>query len=95
MITTSAGLSTALSARQLRELRAELESERTRLERSLAGTADVSPRLAARYDAIVNALRRLGDGAYGICSGCRSPIPHARLMVMPETMLCVACGPRA
>lgn len=47
---------------------------------------------SARLEAIVAALARLADGTYGICSSCREPIAYGRLMVMPETTLCVACG---
>lgn len=46
----------------------------------------------ARLEAIVAALARLADGTYGSCSSCREPIAYGRLLVMPETTLCVACG---
>ena len=46
----------------------------------------------ARLEAIVAALARIADGTYGVCSSCQSPIPYGRLLVMPETTLCVACG---
>ena len=103
---------------QLRELEAELLSERRRLERFMeaeteaaasdrtesesidamvaSGVSDVvQTRAHARYDAIVNALRRLATGEYGTCLGCERPIPYGRLIVMPEALHCVACGPRA
>ena len=47
---------------------------------------------SARLEAIVAALTRVADGTYGACSSCRAPIPYGRLLVMPETTLCVACG---
>lgn len=103
---------------QLRELEAELLSERRRLERVMEASAEpdtslpsegesvdvlvasrvgelVQTRTQARYEAIVNALRRLADGDYGTCLNCERPIPYGRLIVMPEAMHCVACGARA
>jgi RNA polymerase-binding transcription factor DksA len=47
---------------------------------------------SARLEAIVAALARLADGTYGICSSCGAPISYGRLVVMPETTTCVACG---
>ena len=104
MITT-----TPLSRDQLRELTAELRSERARAERTLgvgpngaaaggsAGSADAATRTLAeeRYDAILEALNRLDDGSYGTCAGCGQPIPYGRLLVMPETKHCLTCGARA
>jgi DnaK suppressor protein len=51
-------------------------------------------RAHARYEAILDALGRIEDGAYGYCAICRNPIPFGRLLVMPESACCVACGPR-
>jgi len=74
-----------------------------------APTADVGPRLPAtdggvapalatrnqeRYAAILDALTRLAAGTYGVCAGCNGGIPYGRLLAMPETTRCVACGPR-
>ena len=111
-----------LSRSQLRDIKAELERERTRLERSLASSAaadgggassmasaafapgfgaDLDAGVAllsqalTRHEAITEALRRLDAGAYGDCTDCRNPIPFGRLLVMPETTHCVACGARA
>ena len=108
-----------LSRSQLRDIKAELERERARLERSLASSASAdgggaslaafAPSFGAdldagvallsqartRHEAITEALRRLDAGAYGDCTDCRNPIPFGRLLVMPETTHCVACGARA
>ncbi|HSJ64305.1 MAG TPA: TraR/DksA family transcriptional regulator [Gemmatimonadaceae bacterium] len=46
----------------------------------------------ARLEAIDAALARIADGSYGICSGCGARIPFGRLIVMPESALCMACG---
>jgi RNA polymerase-binding transcription factor DksA len=50
-------------------------------------------RVRARHDAIGAALQRLADGTYGRCVGCGQHIPFGRLVVMPESERCVACGP--
>lgn len=110
-----------LTRAQLRELAAELERERARVEARLAAEersddtlADVAghradrldadarsgfglatqSRARMRYDAILAALGRMSDGSYGSCAACGSEIPFGRLLVMPETPYCVACGPR-
>jgi hypothetical protein len=49
-------------------------------------------RTLSRYDTLVEALRRLEEGTYGQCLGCEQPIPFGRLVVMPETTYCIACG---
>ena len=49
----------------------------------------------ARHEAIQAALRRLAAGEYGSCADCQQPIPYGRLLVMPESERCVACGPMA
>ncbi len=40
---------------------------------------------------VEQALRRLDDGTYGICEGCRQPIAAARLEAIPYTRHCVSC----
>ena len=40
---------------------------------------------------INNALRRIEEGAYGICENCGNPIPVERLRAMPQAKLCVRC----
>jgi len=49
-------------------------------------------RALARYDTLVEALRRLEEGTYGQCVGCEQPIPFGRLVVMPETTYCLLCS---
>jgi DnaK suppressor protein len=41
---------------------------------------------------IERALRRLDDGEYAICVGCRSRILDARLKAIPWTRTCIACA---
>ena len=50
-------------------------------------------RVRARHDAIGAALQRIAGGTYGRCTGCGEHIPFGRLIVMPESERCVACGP--
>ncbi len=44
--------------------------------------------------AVENALRRLDDNTYGICTGCGSEIPLGRLKARPHARLCVQCKER-
>jgi RNA polymerase-binding transcription factor DksA len=38
------------------------------------------------------ALARLDEGAYGVCSRCRTVIPRERLEVLPMAALCMGCA---
>ena len=40
------------------------------------------------------ALSKLDDPDFGICTVCEEPIPIGRIMLMPETTLCVSCADR-
>ena len=40
---------------------------------------------------IAGAHRRLAEGTFGTCTGCREPIPPARLELRPWAATCVAC----
>ncbi|MDQ1203750.1 TraR/DksA C4-type zinc finger protein [Microbacterium sp. SORGH_AS_0862] len=66
---------------------ATLSDEWSRLEglRRAAGT---------EIDEIDDALRRLEDGAFGVCASCGRDIPVGRLLVRPTATLCVSCGER-
>jgi len=39
----------------------------------------------------VNALRKIEEGAYGVCERCAADIPAARLHAMPAARFCVEC----
>jgi RNA polymerase-binding protein DksA len=39
-----------------------------------------------------HAMRRLDSGRYGECERCGSPIGESRLLVVPETTLCLRCA---
>ncbi len=36
-------------------------------------------------------LDRINQESYGICEGCKAPIPYPRLKVRPVTTLCIEC----
>lgn len=38
------------------------------------------------------ALGRINHPEFGICADCGNPIPAGRIMIMPETNLCVHCA---
>lgn len=53
-----------------------------------------------RLSELERALSKIDDPDFGLCRDCEEPIPAARLMILPETRLCVQCaeimsGPRA
>ena len=49
----------------------------------------------ARQSALQKTLPRLEeDEEFGICTRCERPIPIKRLMLMPQSRLCVRCAGR-
>lgn len=40
------------------------------------------------------ALKRIKNPNFGICESCDNPIPHGRIMLMPESTICVPCAER-
>ena len=42
-------------------------------------------------EAVEAALARIEKGVYGVCEGCRKPIPKARLEAVPYARYCVPC----
>ena len=40
---------------------------------------------------VEDALRKMDNGTYGICSNCKQPIPEGRLRAMPSAVYCVKC----
>ena len=43
---------------------------------------------------VQQALARIDNGTYGICSNCGQPIPEKRLEAIPWATLCVTCEPK-
>ena len=41
------------------------------------------------------ALSRIGESKFGFCALCEQAIQEARLMLMPESSLCISCARRA
>ncbi|MEA2442079.1 MAG: DnaK suppressor protein [Thermoleophilaceae bacterium] len=56
-------------------------------EQELDETTDMM--LAAEAENVELALRRLGEGNYGLCIDCGKEIPRERLEAMPEAVRCV------
>ncbi|GEL99497.1 TraR/DksA family transcriptional regulator [Cellulomonas terrae] len=46
----------------------------------------------ARLESVDDALRRIDDGTYGICTVCGDRIAPGRLEVRPTATTCVACA---
>jgi DnaK suppressor protein len=40
---------------------------------------------------IENALEQMRQGRYGVCDGCETSIPLARLQALPYATLCIQC----
>ncbi len=40
---------------------------------------------------IMQALRKVQEDDYGYCQECNMPIPYKRLLIRPETNLCIQC----
>lgn len=38
-----------------------------------------------------DALKKIGEGTFGICEECKSPISKTRLKAVPQARLCVKC----
>lgn len=55
-------------------------------------TQNLREREQLKLGALLEALRRLENGTYGLCAECRSEIPVDRLEVFPETSTCVDCS---
>lgn len=76
-----------MTSHDLAALALELRRELSRVERGLPDDAASDER-----DELLQALQRLDDGSYGICTDCARRIPKARLEVMPATRRCVDCA---
>ncbi|MEU4835337.1 TraR/DksA C4-type zinc finger protein [Streptosporangium sp. NPDC023615] len=43
---------------------------------------------------VLEALRRMDEGCYGLCADCGGPVPESRLEARPEAARCVQCQSR-
>ena len=70
--------------------------ERQRDAESNAGLTSVLVRLSdaelREVDEIDAALKRIDEGAWGLCETCGEKIKRARLVVLPEARHCVVCA---
>ena len=48
----------------------------------------------AKLGQLERAVKMVEDPDFGICQRCERPIPTGRLMLMPESRLCVRCASR-
>lgn len=55
-------------------------------------TKNLREREQLKLGALLQALRRLEEGDYGLCTECGGEIPFDRLLVFPETPTCVGCS---
>lgn len=53
---------------------------------------EVYDMLQARCGVILEALDRIRRGTFGRCIVCGEPIPYERLIIVPETSVCVTCA---
>lgn len=53
--------------------------------------AVLSDRDRKEFEEVEGALLRIGEGTYGICRICRTPIDLERLKAIPHVDLCVTC----
>jgi len=51
--------------------------------------------LQKRLYEIDHALQRIAEGTYGVCEVCGAEIEPERLMILPETTMCVRCRAQA
>ncbi|KPA23339.1 RNA polymerase-binding transcription factor DksA [Shimia sp. SK013] len=49
----------------------------------------------AEVGKIIAALKRIRAGEYGVCASCGEAIAPARLVLVPEATMCVACAGKA
>ncbi|MCP3874358.1 MAG: conjugal transfer protein TraR [Desulfobacteraceae bacterium] len=42
-------------------------------------------------ETLKHSVNRLDSPEFGMCNNCEEPIPFKRLLIMPESNLCVAC----
>ncbi len=48
-------------------------------------------RTSTEYNNVVDALKKMDLGSYGICNDCGDPIPEKRLRATPSILNCLVC----
>ncbi len=66
----------------------------TRMEAISSKSINEAALRQAKYtlSRLERALKMIDDPDFGLCRECEEPLPFARLMIMPETDLCVNCA---
>ena len=54
-------------------------------------TKNLREREVVKLAQLQQALKRMDEGDYGLCTECRSEIPFGRLVVFPEAPNCSSC----
>lgn len=55
-------------------------------------TQGLQARERTKASQLTEALQRLENGTYGVCTGCANPIRFERLALFPEALTCSACA---
>ncbi|CAN5785796.1 hypothetical protein BH23GEM6_BH23GEM6_00870 [soil metagenome] len=55
-------------------------------------TRNLQERERVQLAQVMDALQRLEDGCYGVCTSCRGSVGFERLMVFPEACHCTRCS---
>lgn len=55
-------------------------------------TQNLHDRERLQLEQVVEALKRLDAGTYGVCTHCKKPIVYERLAVFPEVRTCGQCN---
>ena len=66
-------------------------NDRASMESDLSFELRIRERERKLSEKIDEALQRISDGSYGICSGCGQDISTQRLEARPVTELCIEC----
>jgi len=45
-----------------------------------------------RQRKLLGVLKNINNADFGICRGCKKPIPEGRLLIRPESSFCVHCA---
>lgn len=55
-------------------------------------TQNLQEREQLKLREVSEALQRLDEGSFGVCSDCNAPIQFERLLVFPEARTCCGCS---
>lgn len=54
-------------------------------------TRNLQERERAKLGQLLEALRKIEEGRFGLCQSCGAPIGFERLLVFPEAVACAGC----